>query len=321
MTREIIEEYLLRIKGQGMEPERRTILIDDVVSSLDRNKFSTIPTVLAELLRLSRDPLAEANDLAGLCEKDIACSARLLKAANSVYFGRRVDQPRVAKLEDAIVRVGFRVAQEIILSSTLSAIMLAHDSILDYSAMGLWKHSIAVGVSNRLIYKRVFGVAQSLDPYLIGLLHDMGIAIEHQVLFYKGFADAIQQRYARNSDLYLEEQQLMGLTHETLGAAVGAVWNFPDYLIEVIGHHHSYDPVKNEHHHLLHINRVSEWICFFLSCGYSDFSKTHAEGMSESQKLLGLSKEHIQQISSEVKKEIESFEKLGWFTSAHTSAA
>ncbi|MFH0880173.1 MAG: HDOD domain-containing protein [Lentisphaerota bacterium] len=297
------------------------VQLDSVISSLNGEKFSTIPSVLAELLRLARDPMTEANDLASLCEKDISSSSRILKAANSVYFGRRLDQPKVTTLQDAIVRVGFRIAQEIILSSTLSAIMLAHDSILDYSAIGLWKHSIAVGISNRIIYKKVFGVTQSIDPYLVGLLHDMGIAIEHQMLFYKGFADAIQQRYSKGSDLYTEENLVIGFSHESIGAAAAQAWNFPDYLVEVIGHHHSYDPVKNQHHHLLHINRVSEWICYFMSVGYSDFSKAHAELLSDSQKVLGLTREHIQQISSELKAEMECFENLGWFSTAHQSVA
>lgn len=285
-----------------------------LMKALARHDVATIPEVLIEILRMSRNAKADANDLANLCKRDLATTTRLLKAANSVYYARRLDQPRVNNLKDAIVRIGFKRSQEIVMSASLSCIMLMHDSIMDYSSINLWKHCIAVGIGNRIIHNHKFGSQQSQDPYLAGLMHDLGIAIEHQALFSCGFSEAVQNRYVRGSELIHEERAILHTTHEEVGKWVAQQWNFPDYLVSVIGHHHSFDPSQHQHHHLFHVNRISEWICFFLNIGYSDFSKPVADALAESRVALGLKMEEIEGISAQVRAEIEALNMIGWFS-------
>ncbi|OGV42976.1 MAG: hypothetical protein A2X46_00030 [Lentisphaerae bacterium GWF2_57_35] len=295
--------------------------VDQVLDALNHQDIATIPLVLYEILLMSRNPKADANDLATVCKKDISGSARLLRAANSIYYGRRLDQPKVNTLKEAIVRLGFKRAQEIVLSATLSPLMMAQGSVMDYSSTALWKHSIAVGIGNRLLYARAFGVDMSLDPYLVGLLHDIGIAIEHQALFSKGFSEAVQKRYENETELLTEEKLIMGVTHEDIGVAVAQRWSFPDYLIEVIGHHHSLDPNRHQNHHLIHINRVSEWISYFLSLGYCDFARPYAELLSESRQVLGLTQEDVREVSLHLKAEMQGFVGMNWFSSTQQQVA
>jgi putative nucleotidyltransferase with HDIG domain len=297
------------------------MLVDRVLNALNHQDISTIPLILYEILLMSRNPKADANDLANVCKKDIAGSARLLRAANSIYYGRSLDQPKVNTLKEAIIRLGFKRAQEIMLSATLSPIMAAQGSVMDYSANGLWKHSIAVGIGNRLLYARAFGVDMSLDPYLAGLLHDIGIAIEHQTLFSQGFSDAAQKRYEGETELLTEEMKILGITHEDIGTAVARRWSFPNYLIEVIGHHHSLDPNRHQNHHLIHINRVSEWMCYFLNLGYCDFSRAYAEKLSESKQVLGLTEEDIKDASLHLKAEVQGYVGMNWFSPAQQQVA
>lgn len=293
-----------------------------VIGALNHQTFSTIPVILSQLMRISRDPNASARDLARVCERDLGTSSRLLRTANSVYFGRRVDQPKVTNISDAIVRVGFRKAHEIIMSASVALVMRVHSSIVDYSATGLWKHSIAVGISNRLLYKKIFGEAESLDPFLGGLLHDVGVAIEHQFLMQTGFGRAVEQRYVSNAVLSETEFNNLGFTHEELGKALAEEWNFPAYIIELIGSHHNTD-IAADHPWapLIRINQVSEWLCFSLGMGYSDFSKTHADQLAHSKKFLDISDEDIQQVGGVLHKEMEALTRTGWFEIHHRTAA
>jgi HD superfamily phosphodiesterase len=49
----------------------------------------------------------------------------------------------------------------------------------DYSRAALWKHSVAVALCGKLIYRREFRL-RGENIYAAGLLHDIGIIIEDQ---------------------------------------------------------------------------------------------------------------------------------------------
>ena len=93
------------ILGENILKKQRQIL-DKVLRTLDQHELSTIPSILVHLLKLCRDPKSSASDLAAICKMDKSTSARLLRAANSVYFATS-NRDRIDSIRDAIVRVGF----------------------------------------------------------------------------------------------------------------------------------------------------------------------------------------------------------------------
>ena len=283
-----------------------------VIQQLEGQDLSSIPTVLARILAVSRNPKSNAADLAAVCEMDKASSARLLRAANSVYYATE-SRFRVDSIKDAIVRIGFRTAEELIISSKVSSVLKTDTAIDDYSSSSLWKHSVAVGIGSRLIYNRVYG-AGKIDPFIAGLLHDMGIAIEHQFLFNDGFKDAILHRHEKQSLLTEEETSAMGVNHEELGLIVAQKWNFPEHLAVVIGHHHNLGAKNEEHMKMIHVVRMAEYLCFSRDLGYSDFSQPYAEILRETKNVLGLEDEVLIQIADELAKSVGALVNLGWFS-------
>ena len=283
-----------------------------VVQQLDGQDLSSIPSVLARILAVSRNPKSNAADLAAVCEMDKASSARLLRAANSVYYATE-SRFRVDSIKDAIVRIGFRTAEELIISSKVSSVLKTDTAIDDYSSSSLWKHSVAVGIASRLVHTRVYG-AGKIDPFIAGLLHDIGIAIEHQFLFNEGFKDAVVRRHEKQSLLAAEETAVMGVNHEELGLIVAQKWNFPDHLAAVIGHHHSLGVDNEEHMKMIHVVRLAEYLCFSRDLGYSDFSQPHAEILRESRNVLGLDDEVLGRMADELAKSVTALVNLWWFS-------
>jgi len=286
--------------------------LDKVLQGLERSELSTIPSVLVRLLSVSRDPKAHAGDLATICEMDKSTSARLLRAANSVYFATE-NRDRVDSLKDAIVRIGFGVAEEIILSSTVSSLLKSSSTIADYSANALWRHSIAVAIASRLLYNSRFS-SGNLDAFIMGLLHDLGIAIEHQFLFEDGFQPALLQRFEKQSLLSDEEEACMGVTHQEVGRAVAMKWNFPKHLVDAIGHHHDMDIQDDRNLAAIHVIRLAEYLCFIQHQGYSDFSEAYASILLESREVLSINDESLQAISDQMAREMANLESLGWFS-------
>ncbi|MBN1673744.1 MAG: HDOD domain-containing protein [Kiritimatiellae bacterium] len=286
--------------------------LEKVMAGLQHQDLSTIPAVLQRIVNVSQDAKAQAVDLAQVCELDKSSSARILRAANSAYYSTR-NQNRVGSIREAIVRIGFRTTQEIIMSAAVCNLFRANKVIADYSSTLLWKHSMFVGVANRLIYAQRFGESK-LDPFVAGLLHDVGISIEHQFLFYDGFPEAITKRQENQSLLVAEEEKYLGLTHEEVGRQIAKRWNFPEHLVAVLGHHHSTDAASVEEQRLIHVTRLSELLCFEMQFGYCDFSESYSEALYASQERLGIDDESFLGLAQQLKHEIEGLTDLGWFS-------
>ncbi|NCC49854.1 MAG: HDOD domain-containing protein [Spartobacteria bacterium] len=309
----------IHILGRGVERHPKGKL-GRVLAGLETNEMSTVPVVLSRILSISRAPDSGAEDLARLCEMDKATTARILRAANSIYFAPDIQGRRVDNLRDAIVRIGFRTAEEIALSATISNVFKASRLVGDYSLNNLWKHSMAVGIGNRLLFSRLFPNT-GMDAFTAGLLHDMGIALEHQFLAEEGFYEAVQYRHARQSLLVDEEHAAMKTNHQLVGHAVAKKWNFPEHLQAVILHHH--DPLlKNiEHENLIHVTRLSEIMCYRLSLGYSDFSDRHLLMLRESMFKLGVDEDFLEHIGRKLVEVLEAYVNIGLFSNLRLKIA
>ena len=287
-------------------------LMDEVLAQLEKNQLSTIPTVLARILNVSRNPMSHASDLASICEIDKATSARLLKAANSVYFATE-NRDRVDSIKEAIVRIGFRYSEEIIMSASVASLLRSTKPLGDYTSSGLWKHSVAVAIASRIIFEARFGESY-VDPFTAGLMHDVGIAVEHQFLYDKGFAEAILRRNKKDSMLVDEERDVLGFSHEEVGEMFARRWNFPDHLVEVIGHHHDLKIKDKMGLSLAHVVRLSEYLTHVQQYGYSDFPNPYLSDLLKSKSFLGVTDAMLEEYGERLADEMHRMISLGWFS-------
>ncbi len=154
-------------------------ILKNVIDNLKEKELSTLSDVISKIMKVINDPKSSTLDLANIFQSDQVLSTKLLRVANSAYYnplGKKIDE-----LRTAIIRVGYNGAQEIAMSSVVSDLFQTGENIEDYSRIALWKHSVAVALSNKLIYSSEFKSSDGV-PYLCGLLHDIGIVIEDQFL-------------------------------------------------------------------------------------------------------------------------------------------
>lgn len=296
---------------------KRDALIQKVAAYFEHHSLSTIPSVLSKIMEVSRNPDATVGDYAQLYEMDQSACMRLLVLANSVYYGARTGAV-IRNIEEAIVRVGMRRAQEVINTSVVAGLFKSSAVIEDYSAGDLWLNSVATAVGNRILCSAIpapkSGI-ERMDPYLAGLLHDVGISIEHQCFYQDGFAAAVEAR-ARNKGMLIdEEQKHISITHTELGIEMACKWKMPDELSVVLGHHHDLAVNDAESLWLLHVTRTSQWIAFELQLGYSDFDMAQAPEYQASRQKLGLDDSIYTKIKEQVALEIQRLKDIGWFSS------
>jgi HD-like signal output (HDOD) protein len=192
------------------------------------------PVLIRETLAVLRDPSCSAQELVGVLEKEPAISSKVLKAANSVFYGT----PRsITSLKAAIVRLGNHNISRIALSASLatSGGPLWGD---------FWRHSIAVGLLARHIaqFTGTYSRQEEEELFSMGLLHDLGAMIE----LGSGEFERIERTMAAGAMTLSEAENLVfGFDHARLGKCVAEKWNFPGDLVDAIGHHHQPEQSKD----------------------------------------------------------------------------
>jgi HD-like signal output (HDOD) protein len=317
----LLDNIIKALSGKNStESFQRKIAFQKISDYLVSNKLSTIPAVLHKIMALANNMKAGAEDYARLCEQDPSSSIRILRLANSAYYGPQPDFA-VRTIKDAIVRIGFAKAREVINSVVVSNIFKTYGTIADYSPARLWMNSIAVAIGNRAIFAHDKSkVSPHIDPYLAGLLHNIGIPLLHLCFAQNGFKEAIQKRYDTDGYLVNTEAEFLEITHPEAGLLVATKWNLSPEIAGVIAHHHDLGMEEDAVAFLVHLTRYSQFLAFNAQLGYSDFSAKDVGKYEESRGYLMLENFDEKRIVSSMQREIGAMIQSGWFTSFELDA-
>lgn len=178
----------------------------------------------ARVLQLADDPDASAQDLARAIGTDPVFAARVLRVANSTYYGL---SGRVSTLPFAVSVIGFQAVR------SLAVVAAAGLDDPDGAPPGFWAAAAMTATAGELVAP-VVG-ADPGDAFCLGLLHMIGTAFLHQHQPLDGVClplvdDALP--------LLEAERDRYGIAHDQVGARVLAAWHFPERVCALIGRHH-----------------------------------------------------------------------------------
>ena len=203
-------------------------VIEKVLKQIEH--LPTLPQVVTKILAMTDSAKVNAVDISK--EMDQSLSAKVLKVANSAYYGGRAARS-VTSVHHAIVIIGFDAVKEIVL--TTSFFHTFKDSQEVETLKPLWQHSLECAfIAKRLAW--VYRYEGLDEAYLAGLIHDIG-----KLVIQQNFLDAhrlIQSKTAAGIDLLIAEQEVLGMTHAEIAGRMAEQWNFDGSLVEAIGHHH-----------------------------------------------------------------------------------
>lgn len=225
---------------------------------------SSIKGVIAGILGIMNDPGSSPLDLKAMIETDPPLAARVLKVANSPYYGA----PRsMAAIDEAVIWIGFEALQEIVLTQKFSEIFTANGrEVAGLTRPQLWRHSLAVALLAKLIYRWEFG-EKGANAYAAGLLHDFGFILLDQLL-HDDFAAIVQMAKKKGTDVSALEQDRLGFDHARVGGALAELWRFPPELVTAIAHHHKPQNASAEHARLAQVLFVADCLAFQAGFGY-----------------------------------------------------
>ena len=213
---------------------------DKIWSSTD---LPSLPGVAVKLLEMSKDPEAEIKNVVDVIKTDPAISARILKAANSSFFGL---QSRVTSVDSAVMLLGTTVVTSLALSFSL-----VEDSVGDGPAVNhyhaYWTQSIVQAVSAELLSRHVVDAVDS-EFFLTGLLADIG-----RLAMLKTIPDeyvAVLNAAVDDEGWLPEvESEMLGFNHVEIGARLAENWGLPEPIVQAVRHHHDSSPELSDAGH------------------------------------------------------------------------
>jgi putative nucleotidyltransferase with HDIG domain len=247
----------------------------------------TLPVVVQQVIDLTHNPSANARMLAQAIGADPVLAAKVLRTANSSFFGFL---SKTADIGSAVVRLGVRQVRNVAMALSVGKIFSGPAGKEGYSRAELWKHSIAVGTMNEAMTAvcPAQGVRQvSGEALLAGLVHDIGIILEDQYLPHK-FPEVPPLAFVLKESLPTIEAKEFGFTHAELGGLVLRKWKFAESIVRAVELHHGGEGI--EEHLLACMTAMSELLVARIGVGYCDCQpeRISQEQFGALQRRLGL---------------------------------
>lgn len=241
----------------------------------------TLPPVVQKLCKMIEDERTSLNQIAELIEKDQVITTKVLRLANSAFYGF----PRkVSTVNQAMMLLGMNVLKILVMTSSIFDIIHKQD-------VGLWEHSIGVAACCKIIAERL-ELKDAQEIATAGLLHDLGRVIE-KVAFKEEHAE-IEKLIKQGKDPLEAERATLGLDHAEVGAFLMSQWNIPERLIEAVLAHHNLDLTK-KYKKEASIIHLSDFLLHARGYGETLYERV-PRLMVESLKILKISLPEIKEI-------------------------
>lgn len=136
----------------------------------NRVVLPSLPQVAHRIRLATQDDSLDLQRIARLVAGDPAVAAKLVKVANSpLYRGAA----QVARIADAIVRLGLHTTRELVVCFTLRDLFRVDTPLLRTYMASLWHHALDVAALAFVLARRT-GRLDAEQALLGGLLHDIG---------------------------------------------------------------------------------------------------------------------------------------------------
>lgn len=213
-----------------------------------------LPRAYLRIRELIHDPGASRVDVVGVISNDPAMTARLLRIANSAFFGL---SGKIETISKAVAVMGLNRVHDLALAT--AAVPVLNELKSDLIDMhDFWRRSIYAAVVARRLAERT-GLPSPDRLFVAGLLHYTG----HLILCHHLPAEmkaAKERACDEGRPLFEIEDKIFGFDYADVGHELMTVWQLPISLRMIVGAHTR--PTSAEEY-------VIETAMLHIACGIS----------------------------------------------------
>ena len=238
--------------------ERVAKIIDNV------DNLPSLPSIVLKLMDVVNSSDSSAEDAARLVGQDPALTSKMIRLANSAFYGI----PRsISSVSSAVVILGFNTIRSLVLSASVAKMFNGKHS-LDMDRF--WKHSIVTAMTAKIIVRHLMSV-RMMDPesaFCAGILHDIGKLIFSQYMT-EDYTAVCNYAKEKKVSLFEAEETIMGINHAQMGKILADKWSLPPDLECALVHHH--DPQETSGSaYLVNVVHLADIIAHNLGCNLFD---------------------------------------------------
>ncbi len=263
--------------------------------------LASLPSVYSRLEKTINNPSSSAADITKILRNDPGLIARLLRIANSAFYGF----PRkVEGLEEAVRIIGTRQLQDLVLATVvLTQFKGVNARLVDMRSF--WRHSLACGIAARS-FAKLRRETNTERFFVAGLLHDIGSLVLYQQVPER--AQTALERH-RSTAIALEdaERSSIGCDHGAVGAAIMSLWKLPEFFRDTAaGHHNSGYRARTAGTAVIHLADL-----LALALGLGNNGEIRLPRFSaDAWRLVGLEPDCIELVASEVVSHLAEAERM-----------
>jgi HD-like signal output (HDOD) protein len=186
-----------------------------------------LPAAVLDLLALVNAEDVDIDELSARISVDMALTAKILRLANSSFYGARGE---VTSVDAAVARVGLRMVKGIVTAAAVSG-SIKPPVCPGFDFAAFWRHGVATATAAQML---AFATgADSSTAFTSGLLYRVGqLVMAAQAPDH--FSQVLAFRAALGGDTIEIERRLLGVDHAVVGAQVAAHWRLPALIVEAL---------------------------------------------------------------------------------------
>ncbi|HEX7510906.1 MAG TPA: HDOD domain-containing protein, partial [Chitinivibrionales bacterium] len=273
-----------------------------VRASVERiTNLPTLPAIVGRVLRIVNNPESCAKDLAAAVEQDVTLSAKILRLANSAFYGI---PKTVTSINGAVVILGFKVIRTIVLSLTVFDMFPGDSKSPLFNRTAFWRHCTSCALIARSLARRLTGVYpfDAEEAFCAGLLHDIGKVVMEQYI-HEEFHGALRHAKTASLSPYQAEMEKLGYAHTDVAQWLTQRWDLPAALhIPMVFHH---DPLAAPQcGAMAALCHFADHVCYDLKLTI-DESYTAPPVHAEVARKLGISEDDIESVKLQLVNELD----------------
>lgn len=182
-------------------------------------QLPSIPSVVQALIATLGDEDADLGSMVARIKQDQSLSARVLRLANSSYYGA---SHKIGAIDDAVTLIGLNALRTLVIASGITAAFTKIDGI---DLKKFWRHAMFTAALARDLGKMA-GINGEF-AYTAGLMHRIGQLIIDMAFPSVAREIAYDEHDMDIAELAEAERRLLDLDHSEVGAELALRWNFP----------------------------------------------------------------------------------------------
>lgn len=193
-----------------------------------KSDFPTFSNNIVEINRkasVSMINKSSASELANVIIKDYSLTNKLLKLVNSAFYGQFAG--KITTVSRAVIVLGFEQVR-----MAASSLML-FDQLKNKSQKEALRESVVSSFMSGIIARELaenMKEDESEEAFICSMFHNLG---KHLVLFYfeEEYAQIVSLMESKGIGEESAARSVLGMTYEDIGTGIGAIWQFPDRII------------------------------------------------------------------------------------------